>query len=484
MWFHIKRLTVFGICCLLLTACFSRPKKIDLTKINNDNNPAEPQQDGEKPPENQLHLSSQCAPSIMAQTVIDTKDKGQGETTNSKAISTSIYVDGTLSMQGYVAPTDSRYADTLQLLKDVAPSSKTKYYQFGQKSQEINGDRYLDARNEGFYTANIGQSNFDVAQIQSPISSPQNDGLSIIVTDLYQKSADSGEIAEQLDENYLKKGMAVGVLAIRSEFKGKIYDVGRKNEDFYYTTEGKKTNQYRPFYLLLLGSYDNIADFYKRIKSRSTGKEILADSEFVIFYPKLVNKLSHFPVNGFRTTEQLTGKIRRISTINNGKVTVKTENFPIDKLDFSKANDETSTVESTLDYEALPYTLKPKFTNEIKSTKIIEVDVFDSNKEQSQSLKSYVNIENFKIENNRIIFNIVFQSKMLPLGVYGYIVDVFPSELEVPQWWQEWNATDSNLTNGEKTHNLSNFLNSLKDDTQTKAATFPISRLCYVIQKK
>ncbi|MFM7854081.1 MAG: hypothetical protein ACKO96_19710, partial [Flammeovirgaceae bacterium] len=61
-------------------------------------------------------------------------------------------------------------------------------------------------------------------------SKPSKDGLTIIVTDLTEKSQNMNPIISTLKEKYINAGFAVGILAQRSEYKGKLYDVGLNNE--------------------------------------------------------------------------------------------------------------------------------------------------------------------------------------------------------------------------------------------------------------
>lgn len=166
-------------------------------------------------------------------------------------ITPEIKIDATPSMRGFVeTPRQSRYAQTLDLLDIVASASwskenpEIKYYRFGTKLEPIDKASYIEAKTPQFYQ---GSGDFKDSQIKSAISAPNPNKLSIIVTDLYQADTDIGSVNKALKQ-YIQQGQAIGILGIKSEFKGWIYDIGvRKDKRYYDTAAFSSTKKFSTF---------------------------------------------------------------------------------------------------------------------------------------------------------------------------------------------------------------------------------------------
>ena len=84
--------------------------------------------------------------------------------------------------------------------------------------------------------------------------------LAVIVTDLFQDEGDINRLVAQLKEKYLQKELAVGLLGIRSQFDGTVYDAGINVPPIDHQGD-------RPFYLLVLGRHADIAYYFDQIKA-------------------------------------------------------------------------------------------------------------------------------------------------------------------------------------------------------------------------
>lgn len=424
-------------------------------------------------------LMTSCKPKTIVPTCVPLSNNLVDQ--KSDSITTIIQVDGTPSMQGFTKNfTNSRYAQTLDLLDRASTTtwktSIVQYFRFGTAKQQINRQTYLQAKLPEFYTGN--NPIFRVSQIESAIAPAAKDRISIIVTDLYQKDSDTNLVLKKLKEDYLQKGYAVGVLAIRSEFDGIIYDVGIKNTQFSYSTQGKKTEQFRPFYVLVLGSYGNISNYFDEIKK--TSASLIQDEQFVIFYPQVVRQPSTFQQD---TLPDLPKGIRRLKTINDGKVLVKVNEQPIEIINITKNSDSKHSINYQVPYNALPYTL-PIEPAAVAINSVAQS--FDTTTKDFQLLNNSkaLEINEWKTNKNSIGFVTKINSNDLDSGVYLFTVDAVPQDLKTWGWWQKWNSNESSF-DGAKTNNLLPFFQGLKSLTTelitTNKAT--IGRFCYAIKK-
>lgn len=425
-------------------------------------------------------LMTSCKPKTILPTCVPLSDNSAIDQ-KSESVTTIIQIDGTPSMQGFTKNfTNSRYAQTLDLLDRASTTtwktSQVQYFRFGTAKQQIDRQAYLQAKLPEFYTGD--NPVFRVSQIESAIAPAAKDRVSIIVTDLYQKDSDTNLVLKKLKEDYLQKGYAVGILAIRSEFDGIVYDVGIQNTQFAYNTQGKKIDQFRPFYVLVLGSYGNIYNYFNEIKK--TSNSLIKDEQFAIFYPQVVSQASAFQAENL---PDLPKGIRRLKTINDGKVMVKVDEQPIEIINITKNADDSHRINYQVPYNPLPYTLPIEPAAVTISSVARSFNTIKKDFQPVKGLKA-IQLNGWKTDKNNISFVTNINSKDIDPGVYLFTVDVIPQDLKTWGWWQKWNSNESSF-DGAKTNNLLPFFQGLKSIT-TELITVnkaSIGRFCYAIKK-
>ena len=447
--------------CLTLTACVPVQKKWECPSLQTNNHPVEKQSD---------------------------------------FITYIIQIDGTPSMQGYVNIRNSSYIRTLNLIDAATVTtfseSRVKYYRFGLGRQLLKDqDSSLLAQSPQFYPRSYdnpspGIPHFKESKIDKaiePMDSTIENDLYIIVTDLYQnlgqQDAENNRGLKTIKERYLLQGYSVGILGVKSEFDGKIYDIGYKGESRDYTTDSSNYETFHPFYIIVLGKYENIVSFFNQMKkgSKSIGLNF-PDDQYVIFYPHLVEKASFLNIDS--NNQQLISGIERQGPpiINDQKVMLRITNpQTTERLKIDDSFDDSEPIKYEVPYSRLPYTLPLKLPPnlDIKGSK------FDRQRKtfvNSPTLEDIIQFPNWQIQENKISFNTVFKSKEMSKGVYQFQVDALPSEFEQQEWWTKWNFSENNF-DGAKTYNLLPFLQNLSDTTLNivKSQKNTIGRFCYVV---
>ena len=240
-----------------------------------------------------------------------------------------IYFDATLSMQGFVVPDSTHYTRICPYLESVIVSGwregKVDFFRFGEQVEPIDRSTYLQAGHADFYEQdNIyretfiekiidyedqrfgGQMETSITPEESieikvnnipeePIEVPaptkeikerrEEDQLVVIVTDLFQDRGDINLLVAQLKEKYIKNGIEVGLFGMRSQFDGTVYDTGIGQAPLPYQGD-------RPFYLLVLGKYADIAHYFNRLIATDFPEGKKANT--VIFSQYLVSSLISF----------------------------------------------------------------------------------------------------------------------------------------------------------------------------------------------
>ncbi len=418
------------------------------------------------------------------------QNKQQAELTNPLAI--DFYIDGSGSMLGYIDPENSSYIQALKLLDSTLSLSSrpsqatTKYYRSGDyrhQAKELTRSEFRKANKAEFYDGRTPIFPAVSSDLGSLITKPKNsDRLTVIVTDLEQNDGDVNLIANKIQENYFNskdENYAVGIWAVKSEFNGTVYSASDADKKYNYNTERKTSKQYRPFYILFLGHYQDIANYFDKL-AKEQGN--LGDrSKFLIFSPhNLVADVSYLnsPLN-------LSSDLAAPNLLHNGDVSVEKNNQPIELLEIKNKNADALEVKYQLPLKQINHALSAD-TNDLKiTTNVSAFDKFNKQQfKQAPAAEKALNFKDWQINDNQIEFTTHISPNKFPeSNIYYFAVDVVAKDLQKPDWWSEWNLNSG--SDGSKTSNLYGFMNSLKNITLNSMdeSTLTIGRLCYAVQK-
>jgi hypothetical protein len=430
-----------------------------------------------------VFLLTACGPEQQTISCAPPAEAQSNSLTQTDGVKLSVLIDGTPSMQGYVNNLpNSRYAQTLKLIDSAASTgwtsanSAVKYYRFGTQKQVIDRETYLRSQLPVFYQ---GGADFSVSRIDTVLDKPAPDRLDVVVTDLYQKDADVQIVQNQLKDRYLEQGYGVGILAIKSEFNGTIYDVGLSGQQFSYSTVGKAPAQFHPFYVMILGSYGNIQHYYEQLQKNGLGD---VEHQFLVFYPQPVRQVAVLDANA--AIQKLPKAIQQPKALNDGKVVVQKKSAA-DPVQFFTLPRKTvaEPFETKVSYAPLPHTL-PIQPSAIALTTIAERYQTRAKGFQPVQTTDGFQLRDWQVTDSTLQFKTQFQTDKLEKGIYRFSFDASPTELSEPAWWKTWTATEGSLE-GAKTNNLLPFLRGLRLSTtaQMKQQKVAIARLCYGLQK-
>jgi hypothetical protein len=388
----------------------------------------------------------------------------------SQKLKARIYIDATVSMEGFVVPgTSTNYAQILQPLETAVVSgwrdAQVEFYKFGAQVSSLPGRTYLKATQRDFYQdSDIKKKTL----IEEVIDSDDTGGLTVVVSDLFETDADVTLLMTKLKEKYLQKNLAVGVLGIKSQYDGTVYDAGINAYAFSYRSD-ENPDSFRPFYVLILGKHADVAHYFEQLKS-SVLSSFVPEAEFVIFSRHLVNPLSSFE-------EASMDSIDKIVEVGN---LIKPDNQDNRLKQFLiRGNPKTAAFIATLKYTSLPYTMSFNPT-ELEPEVIAHLCQSNTLVESLEAKRSFV-IEQITLSDA----GITFQAKLTPTllssnGIYCYEVILRPkaSAYQMPDWFSAWNMDTTQ--EGFKTLNLNRLLSGLWRATvqihQPKIAKF----YCYI----
>lgn len=384
-------------------------------------------------------------------------------------VTTDVYLDATLSMQGFTnSETFSYYQQTIPLLESAViktwKNGAVNFNKFGDKIESLSGRSFLEANKAVFYSDTTYNRK---TLIENVIESADANKLNIILTDLFQDNADINQLVEKIKNKFIVNDKAVGILAVKSQFNGKVYDVGSKNYSFIYKTADDSA--LRPFYILAFGSHSDIAAYFDALEN--SGIKDFPVKERIIFSRFLTDK----PVT-FLNSE--TVDIKNLNDVS--EVLVKSNGNASEYKELKVVNKKKqSDFITKLPFEKLPNTIEfgNELEPEIQSWTCNKNENNDSNLADSLSFasnpnaKNALNISAALADSKTIEFNLtVNPEKFDNEDVNCFRIVLRPQKFMLPKWVDEWNMTDEQIDawykspasfEGSKTYNLKRFIQDL-----------------------
>lgn len=206
-----------------------------------------------------------------------------------------VYVDVTPSMQGFLGlQSDSyqelvgetKYKSCLNMINNIMAiwydTESISYYRVDTPLWKVPENVLLEARKFDYYRQsdkmkrdyeliNLTDDAIDGYNsfcLTNALMNCKDDDLSIIITDLYENDKADAKMISALKKNMTlqgQKGKTVGIIGIRSEYAGTVYDINDKEEgENYGIVEGDVTAEdicYRQFYVISIGHPQSVKDF-------------------------------------------------------------------------------------------------------------------------------------------------------------------------------------------------------------------------------
>jgi hypothetical protein len=114
--------------------------------------------------------------------------------------------------------------------------------------------------------------------IDSVVNRTETSRLSVLITDLFQDEGDVNIMVDRIKSKCFAKGVMVGVVGVKSDFRGNVYDV--PGYPAGYPLDSKE----RPFYMLMFGNQYNMELLFDAMKSKPFVKE----DQFLVFTNNIV----------------------------------------------------------------------------------------------------------------------------------------------------------------------------------------------------
>ena len=368
-------------------------------------------------------------------------------------IAMDIYLDGTYSMAGYVNyPSTTVYTNAIKEIERTVSSTwrneDIKYIRFGDEFKKLSRDNFLKFDKIDFYDQKD-------TSLQKVVDAMDGNKINVIVTDLFQTDQDIESLMSSLKKkSFSDHEKALAIVGLKSQFKGRIYDIGKNKLNFDYETSDK--GSYRPFYLLIVGNEDDVRSFVLQYQ-----KNVKDEIKAVIFAKNL--GVNNVLMQDSNTKTSADSKIKEavMAKINTVVKNSKVMQFRL------KLDEKVSRVNLKVKTDALIGELPDQYRLVIDSLQKWQDNTFQ-NVEAKEFLKAEV--KDFTKENEK--GNLAMTLRVNPLGInkregqYKAELALVPSKedyLKSIAVFDDWNFYDSDVTLGNikgfgnKTLNISVF---------------------------
>ena len=170
----------------------------------------------------------------------------------------AVYVDASGSIAGYVRQRDA--SEFIQTMRALRPAIEHGWefspYQFSTDISPIS--RFPEDLERADFFRGL-QTN-----IESALAYRDSADVKVVVTDLFESSAYVDTIAKLLEQNCVSKGLALGIIGVKSSFEGRVFGVGIQRTTFRYPFLPAQPVR-RPFYILILGKHRDVQRYAENV---------------------------------------------------------------------------------------------------------------------------------------------------------------------------------------------------------------------------
>ncbi len=225
-------------------------------------------------------------------------EAGGGAGRPSPTIKAKVYIDATKSMYGFVnfgPGAATAYSNLLQGLLDGFETGwrerNVTYLRVGATVEPVtsvskpNGSsrsRLLDAALQpAFYTT--GQISLDT-RLDLTLADGNSQGLTVIISDLFQQGQAVSELVSAARATVFARGNSVGLLGVRSRFKGEVCDVlpPPSNRCFAYSAQDSDAVSGRPIYILAFGPQADVTQLLQTLSTTLQQRGVSGVETFLV----------------------------------------------------------------------------------------------------------------------------------------------------------------------------------------------------------
>jgi hypothetical protein len=391
--------------------------------------------------------------------------------------SVSLWFDTAISMQGFL---DSVKLTNYSIAVDILQREVSTYASANKAKTEMG----IIGKNLIKYTQThklikdvLGNPKFYLAKskdIQSRYkdllkNKVKNGSMTVVFSDLSQNGGSISELVNVFDEYCIRKKYSIGIIGLRSQFNGTIYNSGiNGNQSFKYTSNANDISSYRPFYIITIGNYNDVSRFLETITFNLLNG---LDSQFkkIKYQSDLLNTIviSPYISDSIATFENPKTKLEY-----SNRMLTQTDEFLGDKEPFVKQ------LKARRGVEDIGFTLQSSFTGlarimnyrkenlkpYIKINEIINGKISNSkiNNEDLIKVDGKISNKSSSTENAILINCNLNAGNLKEKTVYSIDINYSPTTRDYidPVWFEKW-SSGSDENEGNKTIKARDFLQGL-----------------------
>ncbi len=226
------------------------------------------------------------APTRFADETQNTDVVASSNLSQASPLDVELYIDATSSMAGFAAAPDgvfNRFVEEIEgAIESYPAKSKIDFFKFGTRVQSIDRDTAMLHRDAAFFRE-LGI--YEQTRIEEAVANADPAKVRILLTDLFQTEGDVNRVVAVLKEKCFERGIDIGILLVRADFNGMIYDANVP--PFRYSSTDGDIKSYRPFFAIFIGKAEQFSHLYQALKATELRPSI-DDRAFLILSSRIV----------------------------------------------------------------------------------------------------------------------------------------------------------------------------------------------------
>jgi len=378
-----------------------------------------------------------------------------------------LFIDATLSMKGFVNVPNSIYSSFLEEFEANAQTGwknvKLNFFKFGTKIKKITREQFRQAKNPSFYEE---PGIYEKTNIDSVIDFISNNykpnHIYVLVSDFFQNEADINLLNLKIKQNCFTKNISIGILGLKSEFNGLVYDA--KVPPYYYHSKTDDPNSYRNVIALIFSNESNIINLIDKLNSPYINKNY-----FILIPSKII---TNFTTNVSKPKEKIKLSLRA------SKKELNIYNFNL--------RDKTKSINLNIELyiHTIPYIPQINYNK-------INIQCFYKYLTKQKSSKDSIPYNNVYLKQISAEQNIIKTTIIIDIpeenAIYSFLIYFQPSPIDgfiLPNWVYEFSSDNPNpLKDQNKTLNFDKFVINLVRSASV-TFNFKIAKLYINIKKE
>ena len=256
------------------------------------------------------------------------------------------------------------------------------------------------------------------SDVRTVVDSARTDRMNVIVTDFFETNQELPRINRTLASRFIAEGHAVGLIGMRFQFDGLVYDVGLDLETFQYAG-------LRPLYILAIGERKTVQRFMDNLQANGVETERALFTADVLEAP--------LRTRDFRVEEQ-EGII---------EATVLEEDTSVPGQFLVRSNTGTARMMAVAEAEVVDFTDEAS-TIRTEVERVVHLPARSNSTVNHEDARDRLDVR-AELQDGNFKYELSLPLQGLDRGLYRFDIGFSAERTQTPKWIRDWTMDLSDL---------------------------------------